>query len=659
MRRMNVKLIESEISLLKDLSSPPPPPPPPNSSLSSPSLAPPNSSPLSTNLSRADHDTLQMLDEHYEHALEEGYVSYCARETCIFRNALVSVVAFVVFIALGTTVFNYNSHMPIVESILFTMVTWTTTGYDNKLHRTNFLMVFLIFYLYVGIATLTIFVTEVYQYVALVAARSRYDYKKEYLALIFYQQQQEEDEHGIGGTNSTAATPYQMLDTTKHGGGSSANHHRTSITSRTTMPFIIALSNPRNKHLKRIIQFFQENPTGQLFRSLLPCIFILLFSGAIFNITEDWSYLEGLYFSTVSLTTCGYGDFVPTNLSTKWICIFWLPLSVPFMGWYMSGIARFFLSVNERNIQKYEKRIRDRLRNMRHDTTNSSPTCKSTTVSDPKMVEMTLQKESLLGNHPHDLVLNVEHGSSTTTTYHHHHHPTSTTNNATTTTTLDSNSNIQQYKPESMKTMKHVLDAVRHKLALTTAAIFQDNDKTRNHNPSPVAQYFSLRAAKQISAEEAGKPSFILRTLVLERLGNIIANDVAGSKSTTDTNENTITVTFHTLKDVAIKWMIPTTAHKSFYSVCTHCLFFVGVHTMEVRKADALFELTSYDFHVLLGPFLADMGSSEDMENWLKATNILAKEIFIGIDMEEAIRRKQRRSSAEALTTSISNSSLV
>jgi hypothetical protein len=265
------------------------------------------------------------------------------------------------------------------------------------------------------------------------------------------------------------------------------------------------------------------------------------------------------------------------------------------------------------------------------------------------VVEMTLQKESLLGNHHYDLALTVEHASTTTTTSSMNNHHTLPASSSLT-RILD-----ESQKSESMKTMNHVLEAVRQKLATSTAAIFQD--RTRIHNPSPVAQYFSLRAAKQIHAEEGGKPSFILRTLVLERLGNIIVNDVAGSQSTTDTHENTITVTFLKLKEAALKWMIPTTAHKSFFSVCTQCLFFVGMHTLEVRRADALFELTSYDFHVLLGPFLADMGSSDDMENWLKATNILAKEIFIGIDMEEAMRRKLRRSSLQA--TSSSSGSLV
>ncbi|GFO13228.1 potassium channel subfamily k member 16 [Plakobranchus ocellatus] len=37
----------------------------------------------------------------------------------------------------------------------------------------------------------------------------------------------------------------------------------------------------------------------------------------VFTITEDWSYLEGMYYSVITLTTVGFGDLVPGEESTK------------------------------------------------------------------------------------------------------------------------------------------------------------------------------------------------------------------------------------------------------------------------------------------------------------------------------------------------------
>ncbi len=80
----------------------------------------------------------------------------CCKEAYFFHNALVSIVAFILFISLGASVFSHTSDFTIVESIQFTMVTWTTTGYDNHLNHSPFIMAFLIFYrLVLAVATVT------------------------------------------------------------------------------------------------------------------------------------------------------------------------------------------------------------------------------------------------------------------------------------------------------------------------------------------------------------------------------------------------------------------------------------------------------------------------------------------------------------------------
>ena len=107
----------------------------------------------------------------------------------------------------------------------------------------------------------------------------------------------------------------------------------------------------------------------------LVVIGILLLVGTIFfNQVEGWSYVDSFYFSTITLTTIGYGDLVPTHDHSKAFTSLYALLGVGVMLYILSSVVaahllqpihfgKIFsvlgkLSHHEREIKKLKKEIK-------------------------------------------------------------------------------------------------------------------------------------------------------------------------------------------------------------------------------------------------------------------------------------------------------------
>ncbi|AKB18308.1 MULTISPECIES: potassium channel family protein [unclassified Methanosarcina] len=90
------------------------------------------------------------------------------------------------------------------------------------------------------------------------------------------------------------------------------------------------------------------------FRSLLVLVIITLTMGTFFyHSVEGWSWLDSLYFSVITLTTVGYGDFTPQTDSGKIFTMIYIFLGLGILFGFITPIGEFLI---DRRIERVEKR---------------------------------------------------------------------------------------------------------------------------------------------------------------------------------------------------------------------------------------------------------------------------------------------------------------
>jgi len=77
-------------------------------------------------------------------------------------------------------------------------------------------------------------------------------------------------------------------------------------------------------------------------------LFFLAIGTLVFSLNENWSVLDALYFSTVSLTTVGYGDLRLHFSSSRCFAIFYLLFGTLMTAFFLGSIAELFVARNQR-----------------------------------------------------------------------------------------------------------------------------------------------------------------------------------------------------------------------------------------------------------------------------------------------------------------------
>ena len=405
------------------------------------------------------------------------------------------------------------------------------------------------------------------------------------------------------------------------------------------------------RYYDRSRKFFRETELGRSVSVLFPFAGLILIGAIVVGPIEGWTPLESIYFAVVSLTTVGFGDYHPRKLSSIWFCIFWLPFSIGFMSMFLGNVAAFYIRLSDRNIRRIERHMRRRLERAKRlaeleraevlkrayrgqesmieaANTGESPDETSDRPTIPQHHAAKLKKKT--SNEGHDVSGSESEADSDDDEGSHQLFGSSPVDSGITrrerflTSTSNQNDDEEEGKKAgTMQSMRDVLKAVHRSVEHTGG-----NQYARKN-----AEFMSIRSSRPMKShampssmvgKEARKPSFALRVLVQERFSQIIAVEVAGYQSSIEIKDNTLSVTIESLHDTADKWLIPRRARKAFRAAAFEVLYFVGEHGLITRGAEALYDLTPFEFHGLFNPLLASMGDAETMESWLASTEVLA-----------------------------------
>jgi len=353
---------------------------------------------------------------------------------------------------------------------------------------------------------------------------------------------------------------------------------------------------------------------------------------------EEWSPLESIYWSIVTLTTVGYGDYVPTKNSSVWFCtLFFIPSSLFFLSFLLAWVAKTYIRHHAIQVTRMERNMR-RKNEVRRKQAERAEVAKRTsagsTSGGAKTGEQLTPPASPGGTTRTE---DVERGFTTVISYMEDEE---LDNSPAKRSGLfgDEAGNLDEMhnsngtlSPESSPALRYRANVIRNKDAAPDpqsdrAVSFAEALSSLNQpSPSPTIGGSSDQVDEFTNEKrDMNKPSLEVRLRVQARLARIIAEEVAGYQTGVIIKGSTVSLTVGSLRDTADKWKIPPQAWKAFRAVSFRSLLFVGERDLISDGGDALLRLNVVEFHQIFSPMLAAMGDGSSMEAWLAATDVLA-----------------------------------
>lgn len=101
--------------------------------------------------------------------------------------------------------------------------------------------------------------------------------------------------------------------------------------------------------IKNIFDFLSQKS----YRTLTVLALVMIFTGTMtYHFVEGWRWLDSLYFSVITLTTVGYGDFSPQTDFGKVFSIFYILTGIGIILGFINTIYQHRITKIEKTRQK-------------------------------------------------------------------------------------------------------------------------------------------------------------------------------------------------------------------------------------------------------------------------------------------------------------------
>jgi voltage-gated potassium channel len=98
----------------------------------------------------------------------------------------------------------------------------------------------------------------------------------------------------------------------------------------------------------------QPSRSSSLLPLLMPFLLLILMGTVVYSRLEEWTLLEALYATVITITTVGYGDFSPQSPSGRIFAVFFTLFAIGLAGYAISSMAAIIFETQQK---KRERRI--------------------------------------------------------------------------------------------------------------------------------------------------------------------------------------------------------------------------------------------------------------------------------------------------------------